>query len=169
MCSGAPQAAWLTTLVTLRPLLGVSYPWYQISFLALGSCSTPGRAAAGSKRCEARFFGVRQMCCTPTRRHYQSYGDTRALAPSLELWTRSQSVVSPPTQLIDGFGSQVRPLKSISASRHRLHSSQVLRRPQVTFSVIAGLLVPEQLSRHVLQGGPVGPSQQALQRVRSRL
>ena len=23
------------------------------------------------------------MCCTPTRRHYQSYGDTRALAPSL--------------------------------------------------------------------------------------
>ena len=41
------------------------------------------------------------MCCTPTRRHYQSYGDTRALAPSLELWTRSQSVVSPPTQLID--------------------------------------------------------------------
>ena len=39
-CSGAPQAARLTTLVTLRPLLGVSYPWYQISFLALGRCST---------------------------------------------------------------------------------------------------------------------------------
>ena len=39
-CSGAPQAACLTTLVTLRPLLGVSYPWYQISFLALGSRST---------------------------------------------------------------------------------------------------------------------------------
>ena len=39
-CSGAPQAACLTTLVTLRPLLGVSYPWYQISFLALGRCST---------------------------------------------------------------------------------------------------------------------------------
>ena len=36
------------------------------------------------------------------RHYYQSYGDTRALAPSLELWTRSQSVVSPPTQLIDG-------------------------------------------------------------------
>ena len=43
------------------------------------------------------------------------------------------------------------------------------RRPQVSLSVIARLLVPEQLSRHVLQGGPVGPSQQALQRVRSRL
>ena len=43
-----------------------------------------------------------EMCCTPTRRHYQSYGDTRALAPSLELWTRSESVVSPPTQLPDG-------------------------------------------------------------------
>ena len=28
---------------------------------------------------------------------------------------------------------------------------------------LARLLVPEQLSRHVLQGGPVGPSQQALQ------
>ena len=39
-CSGAPQAARLTTLVTLRPLLGVSYPCYQISFLALGRCST---------------------------------------------------------------------------------------------------------------------------------
>jgi hypothetical protein len=39
-CSGAPQAAMLTTLDTLRPLLGVSSPWYQISFLALGSCST---------------------------------------------------------------------------------------------------------------------------------
>ena len=39
-CSGASQAAMLTTLVTLRPLLGVSYPWYQISFLALGRCST---------------------------------------------------------------------------------------------------------------------------------
>ena len=39
-CSGAPQAARLTTLVTLRPLLGVYYPCYQISFLALGRCST---------------------------------------------------------------------------------------------------------------------------------
>ena len=42
--------------------------------------------------------------------------------------------------------------------RHRLHSSQVLRRPQVSFSVIARLLVQEQLSRHVLQGTLVGPS-----------
>ena len=39
-CSSAPRAACLTTLVTLRPLLGVSDPWYQISFLALGRCST---------------------------------------------------------------------------------------------------------------------------------
>ena len=39
-CSGAPQAARLTTLATLRPLLGVSDPWYQISFLALGRRST---------------------------------------------------------------------------------------------------------------------------------
>ena len=60
-------------------------------------------------------------------------------------------------------------LRSGRCSRHRLQSSQVLRRPQVSFSVIARLLVPEQLSRHVLQGGPVGPSQQALQHVRSRL
>ena len=39
------------------------------------------------------------------------------------------------------FGQQV----------HRLHSSQVLGRPQGSFSVIARLLVPEQLSRHLLQ------------------
>ena len=39
-CSSAPRAARLTTLVTLRPLLGASDPWYQISFLALGRCST---------------------------------------------------------------------------------------------------------------------------------
>ena len=39
-CSGAPQAACLTTLATLRPLLGVSDPWHQISSLALGSRST---------------------------------------------------------------------------------------------------------------------------------
>ena len=45
-CSGAPQAARLTTLVTLRPLLGVSSPWYQISFLALGSCSTPASCSS---------------------------------------------------------------------------------------------------------------------------
>ena len=36
--------------------------------------------------------------------------------------------------------SQVRPWKSISASRHRLHSSQVLGRPQVSFSAIVRLL-----------------------------
>ncbi len=53
--------------------------------------------------------------------------------------------------------------------KDRRLSSQVLRRPQVSFSVIARLLVQEQLSRHVLRGSPVGPSQQALQRVRSRL
>ena len=34
---------------------------------------------------------------------------------------------------------------------------------------IARLLVREQLSRHALQGAPVGPSQQALQRARSHL
>ena len=45
-CSGAPQAARLTTLVTLRPLLGVSHPWYQISFLALGSCLTPASCSS---------------------------------------------------------------------------------------------------------------------------
>ena len=32
-CSSAPQAAYLTTLVTIRPLLGVSDPWHQISNL----------------------------------------------------------------------------------------------------------------------------------------
>ena len=32
-CSSAPQAACLTTLVTIRPLLGVSDPWHQISNL----------------------------------------------------------------------------------------------------------------------------------------
>jgi len=38
-------------MVILRPLLGVSDPWYQISFLALGRRSTPARAAAAwSKR-----------------------------------------------------------------------------------------------------------------------
>ena len=45
-CSGAPQAARLTTLVTLRPLLGVSSPWYQISFLALGRRSTPASCSS---------------------------------------------------------------------------------------------------------------------------
>ncbi len=44
-----------------------------------------------------------------------------------------------------------------------------LHYPLVSFSVIARLLVREQLSRHALQGAPVGPSQQALQRARSRL
>jgi hypothetical protein len=39
----------------------------------------------------------------------------------------------------------------------------------VSFSVIARLLVREQLWRHALQGAPVVPSQQALQRARSRL
>ena len=65
--------------------------------------------------------------------------------------------------------TQTTVLRSGRCSRHRLHSSHVLRRPQVSFSVIARLLVREQLSRHALQGAPVGPSQQALQRVRSRL
>ena len=52
-CSSAPRAACLTTLVTLRPLLGVSDPWYQISFLALGrrstsaSCSSLGGSECG--------------------------------------------------------------------------------------------------------------------------
>ena len=41
----------ISTMVILRPLLGVSDPWYQISFLALGRRSTPARAAAAwSKR-----------------------------------------------------------------------------------------------------------------------
>ena len=58
-CSGAPQAACLTTLATLRPLLGVSDPWYQISFLALGRRSRHRRAAAASgRRGTTRFFGT---------------------------------------------------------------------------------------------------------------
>ena len=40
-CSSTPQAAGTSTLVALRPPLGVCYPRYQISFLALGSRSTP--------------------------------------------------------------------------------------------------------------------------------
>jgi len=44
--------------------------------------------------------------------------------------------------------TQTTVLRSGRCSRHRLHSSHVLRRPQVSFSVIARLLVREQLSRH---------------------
>ena len=40
-CSSTPQAAGTSTLVALRPPLGAWYPRYQISFLALGSRSTP--------------------------------------------------------------------------------------------------------------------------------
>jgi len=51
-CSSTPQAACRSTMTTLRPLLGVSYPWYQISSLALGRRSTPASCSrpAWSKR-----------------------------------------------------------------------------------------------------------------------
>ena len=53
------QAACLTTLVTLRPLLGVSYPWYQISFLALGSRSLDiGELQQPGRTDTTRFFGT---------------------------------------------------------------------------------------------------------------
>ncbi len=49
----------ISTMVILRPLLGVSDPWYQISFLALGrrarlrrELQQPGR------RGTTRFFGT---------------------------------------------------------------------------------------------------------------
>ena len=45
-CSSTPQAACLSTMVTLLPLLGVSDPWYQISSLALGRRSTPASCSS---------------------------------------------------------------------------------------------------------------------------
>ena len=41
VCSSTPQTAGTSTLVALRPPLGACDPRYQISFLALGSRSTP--------------------------------------------------------------------------------------------------------------------------------
>ena len=57
-CSSAPRAAWLTTLVTLRPLLGVSDPWYQISFLALRKALDIGELQQPGRRDTTRFFGT---------------------------------------------------------------------------------------------------------------
>ena len=76
-CSGAPQAAWLTTLATLRPLLGVSDPWHQISFLALGSRSTS--ASCSSLVEEVRpASSARGRGCTSAGQPRLSNRDVRA-------------------------------------------------------------------------------------------
>ena len=66
------QAAYLTTLVTIRPLLGVSGPWNQISFMALKSRST---SASRSSLVEE----VRPASSTP----WASYGHVRGI---VALW-----------------------------------------------------------------------------------
>ena len=76
-CSSAPPAASLATLVTLRPLLGVSYPWYQISFLALESCSTS--ASCSSLVEEVRpASSARGRGCTSAGQPQLSNRDVRA-------------------------------------------------------------------------------------------